>query len=52
MTAPGRLLLVDDEGSVLDVLAEVASRLDDLSASGRSVLDNALQTAQAGLPQP
>jgi hypothetical protein len=35
----------------LKFLVGVASRLGDLSAAGRSVIDSALETAQTGLPQ-
>ena len=35
----------------LKFLVGVASRLGDLSAAGRSVIDSALKTAQAGLPR-
>ena len=48
----GRLADAAQALAELDFLVGVASRLGDLSASGRSVLDNALKTAQAGLPQP
>jgi DNA-binding response OmpR family regulator len=47
----GRLADAAQALAELDFLVGVASRLGDLSASGRSVLDNALKTAQAGLPQ-
>ena len=34
----------------LQFVIGVASRLGDLSAAGRSVIDSALKTAQTGLP--
>jgi len=48
----GRLADAAQALAELDFLVGVASRLGDLSATGRSVLDNALKTARAGLPQP
>jgi hypothetical protein len=34
----------------LELLIDVATRLGDLSTAGRSVIDSALKTAQAGRP--
>jgi len=48
----GRLAEAAQSLTDLDFLVGVASRLGDLSPAARSVIDIALKTARAGLPQP
>ncbi len=48
----GRLADATRALAELEFLVGVASRLGDVSAAARSVIDSAIKTAQAGLPKP